>query len=227
MVNKGPQEGKPRHPTASALAEFKENKDKEEILLKISATQMHILQDVTKKQFIHRTLAHLRQNLPAHFQIPDDELEHSITEWLQDAMILGLTADTQLTKYIESCAITQGKKEPLEARIAAYLHINHSHLLSKLDDVDAFVKTALELATKNDIKQDEGVAWLTVILLAGHHCTAKDDQWLRKILASTWIDEEIRMHMVHHGAIERGWISEDRATRHEPAGTGSNRGDQL
>lgn len=175
-------------------------------MLKITSTQLKTLEEVSQSLFIKRVAAHLRKHHSQHLPSSESELEHSIQEWVQDARIQGLREDEPTLKYIESCAVLQGRKEPLATRLSVYLSIHHDSWIQRVD-VNSFVATVIDLAAAYHIGQEEGVTWLAVIMLAGHQQPSPDFHWISSVLAKESLGEEARLHRAHEEARRRGWIA--------------------
>jgi hypothetical protein len=168
--------------------------------------QMDVLEDASFQAFIEHLMAHLRQNHPAHLPATDELLRPMVLAWVDDARRWGIHTESLLFRYVEACAVNQGQRETLENRLLTYLQLYHPNLLAGMDG-PTFVRQALDFAAQYQVKEEEGITWLAVILLSGKRHGRTDDGWIRSILKTPRLSEETRLTMLHEGALSRGWLS--------------------
>jgi hypothetical protein len=177
-------------------------------MLSIRKEQMRVFEKPVSEAFIARMVVHLRENFAGRVPASDEILRDSVVRWIEDARGWGLSSERHVVSYLESCAMTQGQVEPLETRLTTYLRLNYEDLLRGVD-VQDFVKVSLDFARQHGVREEEGITWLTVILLAGREHLDADGDWIRTILKRTDESEEARLHHIHKGAVVRGWISKE------------------
>lgn len=129
--------------------------------------------------------------------------------WIADARRWGFNADPEMIRYVDFCAQTQSRREPLETRLRTYLRLYHERLLGGLDE-QALVRTVMQFASRHKVYEDEGIAWLAVIVLSGYQVGDSDWGWMGPILDQSSLEEEARVLQVHQQAMVRGWIASER-----------------
>ena len=102
----------------------------------------------------------------SEIDFPAEENFRSIVlSWVTEAKSMGLKKDFNILKYLESCVKNRSDYHPIEQRLVSYLNFYHKDLLVDIEVTD-FATKATAFAQKHNIYQDEGITWLSVILLA-------------------------------------------------------------
>ena len=177
-------------------------------MLHIRKEQMDILEQSTFDRLTDSIMEQIRSKYSDRVPESDVELRHSIVGWIEDAHQWGFKTDDDVTQYVNFCARTQGRREPIELRLQTYLQIYHERLLGRVD-VQNFVRTVMHIAAQYSVRADEGVAWLAVILLAGQQKGDTNRNWIESILSQPHVSEEAKLFQVHQQATARGWIAAD------------------
>jgi hypothetical protein len=173
-------------------------------MLNIRNEQLEALTKQTRIGLANELVAQLRTKLPAAVSIDEQKLKNSILAWIEDAQLLGLRCDKNIRQFVMSRAVCQGYREDLHTRLLTYLRLHHSDRLHAVNPND-FVDEALRLASKCDVKQEEGITWLAVIML--HNPADGDLKWIEEALRQEKSgNEEQRILAVHQEAARRGWI---------------------
>jgi len=136
-------------------------------MLKIRQEQMEVFEQATFEHFVCRIMEQVRSKYSDRLPALDTELRESVTAWITDARRWGFSTDSAITRYVDFCAQTQGQREPIETRLKTYLRLYHENLLGGVD-AQEFGRTVMQLAARHKVHEEEGIAWLAVILLAGH-----------------------------------------------------------
>ncbi len=109
-------------------------------------------------------------------------------------------------------AISRAYREDLVRRLARYLEIHEPDLAAGVD-LPAFADSAVDLASKHAIREEEGIAWLATILLSARRAKQPVD-WmdalldrLEKATNGTVPPEEDRLSQVHAEAAKRGIVT--------------------
>lgn len=179
-------------------------------MLTIRSEQLKVFEDTALNDFVLRMMEHLRRSFADRVPSSDERLRSSIVGWREDAQEWGLRGDPQIVRYLESRAREDGEREPLESRLPRYLRLHYENMLAGVD-LDHFVKDAMAFAAQHHVREEEGITWLAVILLAGRRSHDRDDRWIQGILdQEAHSSEEARMRLVHDGAARRGWIAQER-----------------
>ena len=96
---------------------------------------------------------------------------------------------------------------PIEQRLVSYLNFYHKDLLVDIEVTD-FATKATAFAQKHNIYQDEGITWLSVILLACKKAST-EIQWIKDLLNINKAEsEETRLKLVHQQAVSLGLITQ-------------------
>jgi hypothetical protein len=175
-------------------------------LLTIRLKQIRVFDETLYTDLVRRLTATLRQTWPDRVPAADEELKQSIEGWIADARCCGLYSYGHIERYVRSRAQLEGKRAPLNERLAVYLRMNHDDLLAGVDAAK-FVQRVIHFAARHNVHAEEGVTWLALILLAGHKRSGKDYGWINELLDHPNLSEEERVHRVHLSAVQRGWIS--------------------
>jgi signal transduction histidine kinase len=173
-------------------------------MFEIRSEQLQALGYKSFTDFVSNLAAQLKVKLGARLLHSQEELRRDVAFWVMDAKKWGLRRDKSIARYVESCAVSQGRRENLETRLATYLRLNYSNLLNGVD-IRQFVSSVLLLARQASVKEEEGVAWLALIVL---HIRG-DANWVLEVLNHPGEDEERRVLRVHQEAVRRGWISDE------------------
>lgn len=177
----------------------------------IRSEQMREFETRARESFLRRVVGELRAKYPERLPASDSELRISTAGWIDDARRWGFKTDASIIRYVMCCAESQGQREPIEVRLPVYLALYHQTLLEGVD-LHAFVPSVIRLASKQNIREDEGIAWLSVILLAGLQRGETDTTWVGAALSQSNDEEEKRLLKVHQQAAARGWFSPRRTT---------------
>lgn len=175
-------------------------------MLKIPKEQMEVFEAASDESLIRSLMKQVRSSSYDHVPASDSELRESVIGWIGDARRWGFSTNSAITRYVDLCAQTQGQREGLETRLETYLRLYHEELLHGLE-LQKFVQNVIQFATQNKVHEEEGIAWLAVILLAGRARGDLDRRWIISILDQPTITEEDRVLQVHRQAISKGWIA--------------------
>ena len=107
-------------------------------------------------------------------------------------------------------AFDEAHRQDIANRLVAYLHLHHADIIQDLD-LDEFAWRVVLFAESYKIVEDEGIAWLAAVLLAGRRTDAGDMGWVVPLLRDLelrGLPEEERLHHIHEEAVKRGWLSE-------------------
>jgi hypothetical protein len=180
-------------------------------MLIIRPEQSKALEEAAREGLVDRMTARLRQKFGAHLAESDEALRRSVSAWDEDARHWGLHSPEVIGKYIESCAVIQRERPALETRLATYLQLYHEGLAARVD-LDRFSKHVVNLAATYQIRDEEAVAWMAVILLAGRRLGLADDRWVHDTLGRPGLDDQARLRQLHDEAVKRGWTLEGRGS---------------
>lgn len=167
-------------------------------------SQMSRLDASVAAKLADRMTLRLRERHPAS---ANAELRACVEAWIADAYHLGLRGQRQVVAWLERLVQKGQLRQPLEVRLPVYLVLYHESLLEGLD-ATVFTKRVCGLARSCAIHQEEGTAWLAVIVLAGHHRAAPLD-WIGPMLQGSEAPEEERLRAVHLHARSLGWFAAD------------------
>ena len=157
------------------------------------------------EQWIDDLVILLRKKYNDRVPTMDLELRSSIKEWIQDAVKWGLAGPVSIAAYVESRAKSEGRREPLESRLMTYFHLYHPVLINKVN-LESFTPKAVAFARDHNVLEEEGITWLSLILLAGIHRGDFQIDWVASTLRTANLTEEQRVGLVHKKAAERGWL---------------------
>ena len=172
----------------------------------IRAEQMAIFEQTASEDWTQGLAKEVKSKYPNRLPANDENLLKSVTAWIADARLWGFRTEAEIKRYVHSCVQTQGQRDPIETRLQTYLNLHHENLLRGVD-VQHFAHTATQFALRHRVYQEEGVAWLAVILLAGYRKGDFNPAWIDPILDQPKVTEESRVLQVHQNAIARGWIA--------------------
>jgi hypothetical protein len=175
-------------------------------VLVIRNDQMHVFDRSASEDFLLRTVQDVKSRYRDRLPESDAEIRESVSGWITDARRWGFMDEGAIIRYVNFCAATWGRREPIEIRLQTYLRLYHEDLAAKAS-LPECTSEAMRIANLGGVREEEGVAWLSVILLAGRATGDSNTKWIEQILDQPGIDEERKLQMVHQQAIGRGWLT--------------------
>lgn len=171
----------------------------------IRPEQFQVLNESWFQRWQEDLAASLRRKYPNRMPSSDLELSNSVNGWIQDAVKWGFSDPSRIEAYVEARASIEGQRALLTDRLVGYINMYHPSLAQGAD-VPTFATGAIAFAREHDVLEEEGITWLTLILLAAWQKTDRDLSWISTILRFPGATEEQRVLLVHQKAIERGLI---------------------
>lgn len=173
-------------------------------MLRLRRAQLEQLGQATNVEWTRRQARRLAELPALKGVVSEIHLRMDVAAWTEDARRWGLSSTPTIERYVETMAISQGRRQALEQRIEGFLTIYHPQLVSSVN-VQKFLAPLMAFATEHRIFEDEGITWLSVIVLAGVSRGA-DSGWISEALSISTGNDELRLQQLHDGAVARGWL---------------------